>query len=166
MYVSFFHFVTIAAQICYPDREKLQTSLERFFRRLPVDKAVERSNYLVQIVRSLTENETDPEELAWSKSMLGPEDEYGHGDRPAVDAPAPTPEMLRLRTERQTLRRLPRSGGVVFTFRTYMAAVTELVKEAGVGERLASAVQSWPEDVSEYKGRERRGWGPVLAGMT
>ncbi|KAF8631213.1 hypothetical protein AX15_002544 [Amanita polypyramis BW_CC] len=152
-------------------KEKLQTSLERFFRRLPVDKPVVRNNYLVQLVRSAGEvtetadDKIDPEELAWSKSTLGPEDEY-YGRQQSFlgppDGPVPTPERLRLRTERQTLRRLPRSGAVIFTIRTYMVAVTELAKEEGVGERLADAVEGWPEEVREYKGRERHGWGPVL----
>ena len=53
------------------------------------------------------------------------------------------------------LSRLPRSGGVVFTIRTYFLPVTELAKEPYVPGRLASAVRSWGEDVSKYKGKEK-----------
>ena len=60
-----------------------------------------------------------------------------------------------LRSERQTLRRLPRSGGVVFTIRTYFHPITEIVEEPYVPGRLASAVRSWGDDVSKYKGKER-----------
>lgn len=56
---------------------------------------------------------------------------------------------VRLRQERQSLRRLPRSGAVVFTIRTYLDPFTELAKESGVPGRLASAIRSWPEDVAE-----------------
>jgi len=51
--------------------------------------------------------------------------------------------------------RLPRSGGVVFTIRTYFHPVTEICKEPYVPGRLASAVRSWGDDVGRYKGKER-----------
>lgn len=43
----------------------------------------------------------------------------------------------------------------MFTIRTYFLPVTELCKEPYVPGRLASAVRSWGDDVSKYKGRER-----------
>jgi alpha-1,2-mannosyltransferase len=58
------------------------------------------------------------------------------------------------------LHSLPRSGGVVFTIRTYFHPVTEICNEPHVPGRLASAVRSWGDDVSKYKGRER--YGDVL----
>ncbi|KAF8665699.1 hypothetical protein AX16_000151 [Volvariella volvacea WC 439] len=153
-------------------REKLHTSLERFFRRLPVDKPVIRNNYFVQTVRSLPANQSpeaqrermiDPEELAWSTTTNGPEEEFehGHGTYTAITE-KPQPEELRLRSERQTLRRLPKSGAVAFTIRTYLTPVTLLGQERGVPGRLASALRSWPADVAEYKGRKR--YFDVLAG--
>jgi hypothetical protein len=59
------------------------------------------------------------------------------------------------RSERQSLRRLPRSGGVVFTIRTYFHPITEICEEPYVPGRLASAVRSWGDDVSKYKGKDR-----------
>lgn len=50
---------------------------------------------------------------------------------------------------------LPRSGGIVFTIRTYFIPITEVAKEPYVPGRLASAIRSWGEDVSKYKGKER-----------
>jgi hypothetical protein len=50
---------------------------------------------------------------------------------------------------------LPRSGGVVFTIRTYFHPITQICEEAYVPGRLASAVRSWGDDVSKYKGKER-----------
>lgn len=64
------------------------------------------------------------------------------------------------RSERQSLRRLPRSGGVVFTIRTYFEPIMKVAEEVGVPGRLASAVRSWGDDVARYKGRER--YGEVL----
>ena len=74
-----------------------------------------------------------------------------------------------LRCERQTLRRLGRTGGVVFGIRTYMAKVLGdeggegLVGERGVPGRLAGAVRGWGEEVKRYKGWER--YGEVLLGV-
>jgi Protein of unknown function (DUF3445) len=64
------------------------------------------------------------------------------------------------RSERQTLRRLPRSGGVVFTIRTYFHPITEICDEPYVPGRLASAIRSWGDDVARYNGKER--YGDVL----
>ncbi|KAK0490530.1 hypothetical protein IW261DRAFT_1432530 [Armillaria novae-zelandiae] len=137
-------------------REKLHTSFERFFRRLPVDKPVIRNNYFVQVVRPQGEggDGVDPEELAWSTTTNGPEGEFAHGHPAHPPArPVVSPATLRLRTERQTLRRLPLSGAVLFTIRTYVIPVEQLGREPGVPARMASAVRSWPESVETYKGK-------------
>ena len=148
------------------DREKLDTSLKRFFRRIPVDKPVVRNNYFIQTNVGNGPNPIDKEELAWSESTVGPEDEFRHGshgeDRNKEASGKVTMEGIYMRSERQTLRRLGISGGVVFTVRTYMTPVESLGKEAGVSGRLASALRSWPEDVGRYKGKERGNWWKVV----
>ncbi|KAG7097856.1 hypothetical protein E1B28_005170 [Marasmius oreades] len=153
-------------------QEKLQNSLERFFKRLSVQKPVIRNNYFMQIVkpenmrrngtvptdippRKEDEDLIDPLELSWSTTTNGNEDNFVHGRPAHPDAePIVEPGNLQLRTERQTLRRLPLSGAIVFTIRTYLIPLTELGKEPGVPARLASAVRSWPEGIGRYKGRK------------
>lgn len=49
---------------------------------------------------------------------------------------------------------------MVFTIRTYFIPITEICKEPYVPGRLASAVRSWGDDVSKYKGKDR--YGDVL----
>lgn len=140
--------------------------MNRFFQRLPLDKPVIRNNYSIQVVpqrvleTTTGEEETlsdiDPEELSWSESYNGPEDDFAHGQGHGTgDISHIHPSTLRLRSERQTLRRLPRTGAIVFGIRTYQFKVEELARERGVAARLASAVRSWPEDVALYKGRSR-----------
>ncbi|KAJ7089763.1 hypothetical protein B0H15DRAFT_839160 [Mycena belliarum] len=140
-------------------KEKLHTSLERFFRRISVSKPVVRNNYFVQISPPPSATPSvDPDELAWGETTLGSEDHYGGSKGSSYGRPPDlvvSPQTLRLRTERQTLRRLPRTGAVVFTIRTYLVPVEELVREPGVAARFASAVRSWPEEVKEYKGESR-----------
>lgn len=140
------------------DREKLEGSLTKFFRRIPVDKPVVRNNYLIQTNVGDGLNPLDPQELAWAESMLGPEDTFRHGSHGGEEESGTvTMEGIFLRTERQTLRRLKISGGVAFTSRTYMTAVVALAEEEGVAGKLASALRSWPEDVGKYKGKDRLG---------
>ena len=149
------------------DREKLDTSLKRFFRRIPVDKPVIRNNYFIQTNVGDGPNPEDKEELGWCESSAGPEDEFRHGshgeDRDQEGSGEATVEGMSLRTERQTLRRLGKSGCVVFTVRTYMTPVVRLAEEEeGVAGRLASALRSWPSDVGRYKGKERGSWWRVV----
>jgi len=151
-------------------REKLQNSLDRFFSKLSVDKPVLRNNYFFQIVRSASDpsrsDSIDPDELAWSDTTNGDEDHFEQTTKePSLEAqmsgsvlfqpPRATKsaEDIRLRTERQSLRRLPHSGAIVFTIRTYIFPVVDLAKEPGVPGRMASAIRSWPEDVQTYKGQ-------------
>jgi len=140
------------------DRERLHPSLGRFMKRLLVEKPAVRNNYTFQVVdpatnRSDDERLVDREELGWSSTMM--EEEFpegqptGHRERRRMLEDAVTPEMIILRTERQTLRRLPKTGAILFTIRTYTTPVVKLAEEPGVPSRLASAVRSWPDVVAK-----------------
>lgn len=78
----------------------------------------------------------------------GPRGQFGALSPNANPPPPASLTNLWLRTERQTLRRLPRTGAIAFTIRVYQTRVEELVREPGVPGRMASAVRSWPEDVA------------------
>ncbi|KAG8748257.1 hypothetical protein FRC10_007647 [Ceratobasidium sp. 414] len=151
-------------------REKLRDSMNRFFCKLRTDKPVTRNNYFFQIVRRDDDperlNSIDGDEMAWSDTTNGREDHFdepNHAPKPEFLATgefiAPQPVgrdevgRVRFRTERQSLRRLPRSGAIVFTIRTYLEPITKLAEEPGVPGRLADAIRSWPPDVAEYKGQ-------------
>jgi hypothetical protein len=62
-------------------------------------------------------------------------------------------EDLHFRSERQTLRRLPRSKALLFTVRTYFEPITVIAKEPHVPGRLAEAIRNWDDVVAHYKGR-------------
>lgn len=146
------------------DEEKLQLSLTRFFRRLSPSSPVERNNWIIQVLPPMPAQSSSPsspaapsqlEELAWAEGTFGPEDMHGAGARPAP--PTPLPERMRLRVERQTLRRLPRSGAIVFTIRVYLTPLVEL----GPGEagRLAAAIRGVKEQDVVY----RSVWGTFFS---
>ncbi|KAH4205909.1 hypothetical protein HBI95_133100 [Parastagonospora nodorum] len=128
-------------------KDKLEKGMKNFFRRLQPEKPVLRNNYFIQV----------DDKLAWSES-IGSEDSEGIGWFTAEKNKAIAHHFFR--SERQSLRRLPLTGAVVFTIRTYFLPVTEICKEPGVPGRLASAVRSWGDDVSRYKGKEM--YGDVL----
>ncbi|KAF7563643.1 hypothetical protein G7046_g455 [Stylonectria norvegica] len=128
-------------------REKLETGMTRFFKRIKCDSFYSRNNYFVQV----------DDALAWSWSI-------GDEDHPTVswstvetDKPI---DQHWFRSERQSLRRLPKTGAVCFTIRTYFLPITDMAQEDYVPGRLASAIRSWGDDVSVYKGKEK--YGDVL----
>ncbi|KAG9190157.1 alpha-1,2-mannosyltransferase [Alternaria panax] len=131
-------------------KDKLEKPMTNFFRRIQPQSPVLRNNYFIQV----------DDKLAWSES-IGSEDieeEGGIGWFTAEKNKAV--EHHWFRSERQSLRRLPKSGGVVFTIRTYFHPITDIAQEPYVPGRLASAIRSWGEDVSRYKGKEM--YGDVL----
>lgn len=136
--------------------------MDRFFRRMLVDKPVVRNNYTFQLAPPSHEmaKDDDADGLAWSEVNQGPENLFEPGGRfiPPKNRAVPTPEMVRLRAERQTLRRLPITGAIVFTIRTYMTPLEELGRERQVPGRLASSMRNWPVEVSDYKGKDRGEW--------
>ncbi|KAI0027292.1 hypothetical protein K488DRAFT_62012, partial [Vararia minispora EC-137] len=122
--------------------ERLQPSLTRFFTKLPVSRPVVRNNWFFQSVEP--HDPRDTEELAWYTSVLGSEDTFQHVPSSyKLESPsAPRIDRLRLRSERQSLRRLPRTGAIVFTIRTYKTPIEKLAKEPGMAARLASALHA------------------------
>ncbi|KAL4934246.1 dolichyl-P-Man:Man(6)GlcNAc(2)-PP-dolichol alpha-1,2-mannosyltransferase [Aspergillus undulatus] len=128
-------------------KSKLEKGMMNFFRRLKPEDPVVRNNYFIQVDGS----------LPWSYSIGSEDAETVSWNTAEKDKAI---EHHYFRSERQSLRRLPNSGGVVFTIRTYFEPVTGIVEEPYVPGRLASAIRSWGDDVSRYKGREK--YGDVL----
>ncbi|KAF2097269.1 hypothetical protein NA57DRAFT_57865 [Rhizodiscina lignyota] len=126
---------------------KLEKSMDRFFATLPPGKIVQRRNWAV----------TTNRELFLVKG--------NHGDAIASSsAPVTVAETLEqqggkddevnlkdtvLRAERQTLHRLPKTGALVFGFKTYQYELDD-VKAEGSGEDLAQAIEGlWLGSVSK-----------------
>ncbi|GAA5848877.1 hypothetical protein JCM8547_006375 [Rhodosporidiobolus lusitaniae] len=145
--------------------QKYQKSMNRFFTNLREDKLVERNNYFFQVDRGLD----------WSTKTNGTEAIFDHYDKgpvekdfattPGAEKPVKADDVRQVcfRTERQSLRRLPRTRAVLFTIRTYLIPVTDLADEPGVPGRMASGIRSWPQgerSVDWYKGAEL--YNPVL----
>ncbi|WP_237068296.1 heme-dependent oxidative N-demethylase family protein [Microbulbifer guangxiensis] len=102
---------------------KLSAQVGRFFDHLLADYPVWRSNWSVV---------SSPELLQ-------------RGNVAAADGP------LYLRVERQSLRRLPQTGAVVFTIRVSLNPLADLHAVPGAVAALAEAVKGMSPDESRYK---------------
>ncbi|KDN60086.1 hypothetical protein CSUB01_06352 [Colletotrichum sublineola] len=124
-------------------KEKLHNGMASFFKRLRCDQIYCRNNYFIQVDDS----------LPWSWS-IGDEDKDGSAVKLNMAEKQRAIQHHHFRSERQSMRRLPKTKAVVFTIRTYFHPITELVSEDYVPGRLASAIRSWDDKVANYKGRE------------
>jgi hypothetical protein len=107
--------------------------------RLTPESPMERSNYFVEIKQpgeDLSSTLFRPDGLVDPDLNLRPDD-------------------ILIRRERQTFRRLPRTGALVFGVKTTLTTLSELhLQEV---QNLATEIQNWPEDMALYKGRNI--WG-------
>lgn len=91
---------------------------------------------------------------------MGPEDDWdpqirgpglGTASHGIWKPPGPVADISQLwfRQERQVLRRLPKSGAVVWMVHTYIEPMAEVVKEEGIPGRMASLIRSWGPELAE-----------------
>jgi hypothetical protein len=82
------------------------------------ESPVWRNNFGFQVIDHDKTDDVDQLELAWCEGTSGPEDidgGSGYEESSSHPVPAVAPETIVYRTERQALRRLPRTGAMVFT---------------------------------------------------
>ncbi|KAL1610753.1 hypothetical protein SLS60_002423 [Paraconiothyrium brasiliense] len=125
-----------------PGYEKIGASMERYLQRLEVNKPVKRTNWTVQ---------QHPELLDCEVNDRIKDYEHTEGQEPDM-------KDTYLRSELQTLSRLPKTGAVLFTIKTYMYNICE-IKEEGRGCEFAEAIEGLRKgnvpDMWDYKGASR-----------
>ena len=104
----------------------LQPKIERFFAHLRVEHPVVRHNWSVQAGNALCAR---PGEAG-----------VGAGGE------------LYYRSERQSLRRLPQTGAIVFTIRVYLHPLPALAAVPGAIDQLLAAIDAFPPALYQYKG--------------
>lgn len=145
-----------AAVLCFPSRWRLHEKLGRplpevhgpvplYAGRLagPVDRFM-RSIKPGHIAMRLNWSVVD------SPAMFQPEGKWRDAANVAVTA-MNAGVMLHLRVERQTLRRLPQSGAVLFGIRVHSYPLGFAIRSATEAARLAAAVRALPEEIALYK---------------
>lgn len=139
---------------------KLERSMDRFFAKLEVGRVVKRANWSVTTNDKLYSEggnhlyaEDDQEAPVQNEKTLDVgsphlDEDIERQKREVVI------EDCRLRCERQTLHRLPKTKALVFSFKTYQYKLSE-VKAAGSGPELAEAIdglgQGSVPDMAFYK---------------
>ena len=111
--------------------EHIGPPVDTLLRRLSVERPLWRSNWTLEDHPALFQLESP--------------------SAPLVDDPA----QLWVRMERETLRRLPHSGGVLFTIRGFQQPLSDYVR--GGADRavtLAALIRRLPTDVARYKSIE------------
>jgi hypothetical protein len=122
---------------------KLEKSMDRFFSALPFGKVVKRANWAVQTSDQLFKLDGNHLSTTLSPSLMAPatytssEQEREEWKKASEQIKA---EKCYLRTERQTLHRLEKTGAVIFAFKTYLYPLPE-VKSMGDGAEMATAVE-------------------------
>lgn len=147
--------VCTGGSVCFPNRWDLASKLGLPMR--DIHEPVARLNTEIgdAIDRSLERLAVDRPfwRLGWG--LIDTDELYQPVDGTAPPGlEMPTPEQFHLRVERETLRRLPATGAVLFTIRTHLTPLP-LVAGDGSGEALAAALASMPDVVAEYKGLDR-----------
>ncbi|KAJ5946951.1 hypothetical protein N7454_003790 [Penicillium verhagenii] len=120
--------------------QQVACSVSKFLARLSPTSPMERSNYFVEVKR--------PDEDLYD--IL-----YRPGSLCEKELSDPSPDEIIIRRERQTFRRLPRTGAIVFGVKTYLTPLRQLPMQEL--ENLAKEMKTWPDYVSEYKGKDL--WG-------
>jgi len=142
--------VFVAGVVCSPSRWRLAEKMGQPMLAVhePVSRYAEHIGAAVDATLSRMSVERPLWRSNWTledhPSLFQPEPP----DRPLVEDPA----LLWIRMERETLRRLPSSGGVLFTIRGFQQPLPQYV--ASRPERaatLATLVERLPDDLARYK---------------
>lgn len=112
--------------------EQLAAPVERLFERLDAKKPVQRLNWSL----------VDTDRLHLPPS---------HRTEPVVLDIDDVGEHIRLRVERQTLRRLPVSGDVVFGIRTYVTPLDQAIDTPETADALIKRLHELPDPMRVYK---------------
>lgn len=124
-----------------PDGDRLSQRIARVFDHIQPDQILERFNWTLQA----GDNRDTPDGTPMR-------------DRAQLAKPDEAERLLHLRVERQTIRRLPETGGILFTIRVAIDPVMAIPEEAR--PMLAEAWQTIQPDGAAYKK-----W-PLLAHLT
>lgn len=114
--------------------EKLGRPIDRFFEHLREDKPVQRLNWSV----------VDDPALFQTGGKFRSAEEAGITAENAGD-------RLWIRIERQTLRRLPKSGDILFTIRTFVDPLSCLEARPDLAAALRASLEQMPEGMQLYK---------------
>ena len=138
--------------VCFPNRWDLRSKLG--LTMAGVHAPVDRLNDQLEAPIDGFFDRLTPERSFWRLGwgVLDTADWYTPIDGTASPRPVePDPDQYYLRVERETLRRFPGTGCILFTIRTYVTPILASCATPAEATRLAAALDSLPADVRDYK---------------
>lgn len=154
-----------AAVLCFPSRWRLHEKLGRPLAQVhgPVPFYGERLSTPVDRFMAKVKPGHIASRLNWSvlddPALFQPTGKWRE-QRDSAITPDNAGQRLYLRVERQTLRRLPESGAVLFAIRVHSYPLAQAITTVDAAARLAEAVRALPEETVHYK--SLRVFGPAL----
>ncbi len=125
-----------------PIVEPMMRAAQKFMERLAVGRPVWRTNWSMKITNQLDMSSRHTSAL---NQLLA--------DRLPYLTPETIGDQLYIRSERQTLTRLPRSGAILFGIHTYQNLLAnEVATRPGAANRLARVFVTTPPAMLAYKG--------------
>ena len=118
-------------------RERIGTPSTLLMQRLKPGRSVERQNWSIAASNQL--NLAPKLASQWEPSRNG-------------ITPENAGERVQFRVEQQTLTRLPRTSGILFTIHTYLNPLAEVVSDPARRGRLRSMLGQFPPAMLVYKG--------------
>jgi hypothetical protein len=116
-------------------KEQVQTSVDNFFNVMPCGEIYSRRNWSLYDNSSLrhdgAEHSGEITQHSITSSNAG--------------------ERLWLRVERQTLRKLKKTGAIFFTIRIHLRQLKHVVRFDGIARRLSKALLALPPEMQAYK---------------
>lgn len=154
-----------AAVLCFPSRWRLHEKLGKPLPAVhgPVPHYAERlaapvNRFMVKVKAGHIASR-----LNWSvlddPAMYQPTGKWREATNTRI-TPENAGDMLYLRVERQTLRRLPRSDAILFGIRVHSYPLARAITQPGHAARLAEAVRALPQATAHYK--SLKAFGPAL----
>lgn len=111
---------------------RLGGTVDRFFASLRADRPVWRANWSLTSSSELCLPDRSDQATELDRARLGCQ--------------------LWLRVERQTLRRLPTTGAIVFTIKTRRSPLGEVAASPDVARAIAARIREMPDEMAAYKG--------------
>ena len=148
--------VFAGGSVCFPNRWDLRSKLGRTMAEVhePVTELnAQLGDTVDAFLRRLT-----PDKPVWRLGwgVLDTDDLYQAVDGTAAPRPVDAPPAEHhLRVERETLRRFPETGCILFTIHTHLTPLTELPADSAIS--LASALDAIPTGIAEYKQLDQTG---------
>lgn len=127
-------------------KEKLQKSMNRYFNKIEPGSIIQRFTWGITIGSASSLSKF---ELTKDVTGTGPDGSLSIND---IDFHTD----CWVRVERQVPTKLPKTGFLILTQHTYWYPI-DTIKEEGLGEMTAQAIESWPEGFAKYKSRETYG---------